>query len=111
MPSPKHLKHFGVLAPAVAPGLVCATVRSAGAWASGTAAGVVSASVLTLMEGVRHTMLWNTWKAGLAVLLVLGQRRRSRCGRQENRKDEFTHDCHFLTFPATRSAPRQMSGG
>ena len=43
--------------------------------------------------------------------VILGQRGRSRCRRQENRKDEFTHDADFLLFPATGSAPRQMSGG
>jgi hypothetical protein len=43
--------------------------------------------------------------------VILGQRGRSRRGRQENRKNEFTHDGDFLTFPATGSALRQMSSG
>jgi hypothetical protein len=53
--------------------------------------------------------------AFLAFLLpsavILGQRGRSRRGRQENRKNEFTHDGDFLTFPATGSALSQMSSG
>jgi len=53
------------------PALVTATVRGATALKAGADAGVVSASVLTLMEGVRRAMLMQTWKVALAVLAVL----------------------------------------
>jgi RNA polymerase sigma factor (sigma-70 family) len=52
--------------------LVTATVRGAIALRAGAAAGVVPASVLTLMEGVQRAMLMQTWKVALAVLAVLG---------------------------------------
>jgi protein involved in polysaccharide export with SLBB domain len=54
------------------PALVTATVRGATALKAGAAAGVVPASVLSLMEGVRRAMLMQTWKVALAVLVVLG---------------------------------------
>ena len=44
-------------------------------------------------------------------VVVLGQRGRGRCGRQENGEDELTHDSDFLWFPEAGSAPHQMSGG
>ncbi|HTK76343.1 MAG TPA: sigma-70 family RNA polymerase sigma factor [Gemmataceae bacterium] len=56
----------------VPPALITATVRGATALRAGAAAGVVPASVLTLMEGVQRAMLMNTWKVALAVLVVLG---------------------------------------
>jgi RNA polymerase sigma factor (sigma-70 family) len=59
-------------APALPPALVAAVVRMAAALAAGTATGGVPESVLALVQGVRRTMLLNTWKAILAALVVFG---------------------------------------
>jgi RNA polymerase sigma factor (sigma-70 family) len=69
---PAGLMPAGLAAESVPPELVAATVRGAVALASGAAGGVVPASVLTLVEGVRRAMLMHAWKVALAVLVALG---------------------------------------
>jgi RNA polymerase sigma factor (sigma-70 family) len=53
-------------------GLVTATVEAAGLLAAGRAAGMISAQVIALTEGVVKTMLLRKLKTATAVLLVLG---------------------------------------
>ena len=95
---------FSLSGESLPPVLVHATVRGATALKAGAAAGVVPASVLTLMEGVQRAMLMQTWKVALAVLVVLGadrqrRRRARRCGPE-----------HLLTLLDAPDRPLQPSG-
>ena len=75
------------------------------------AVGALLARLLMLLLALLVRRLAIAFIVLMPSAVVLGECGRSRHGRQENRKDEFTHDCHFLTFPATTSAPWQMSRG
>jgi RNA polymerase sigma factor (sigma-70 family) len=59
-------------APALPPALVASTVVAALTLAAGVGTDAVSGPVLSLVNEVQRTMLWNTWKVVLAALLALG---------------------------------------